>query len=256
MKLENLVEAYFLKLRFNLKSEASKSYLNYAWWILEPALHVAVFYFVFNVMLDRGGPNFTVFLLCGQIPFLWLSRSVNNATGSILYGRGMILQISIPKPFFPLLAVGQDLVKQSTVFLCLLLFLILVGFGPSAYWFYLPAIIIVQAMLVCALALVAAAITPYVPDFRFLVNTGMTMLMFASGIFYDYRTVLKDEHKQWFLLNPMSTLIECYRDVLIRHQPLDWNGLLFLLLGSLVLLILVLGFYKRHDAAYARLVAQ
>lgn len=256
MKLQNLIEAYFLKLRFNLKSEASKSYLNYAWWILEPALHVAVFYFVFQVMLSRGGSNFVVFLLCGQIPFLWFSRSVNNATGSIIYGRGMIVQMAIPKPFFPLLVVGQDVVKQVTVFLCLLAFLLTVGIEPTLWWFMLPLIALVQLILIAGFSLLTAAITPFIPDFRFLVNTGMTMVMFASGIFYDYRTVLKEEHKQYFLLNPMAALIESYRDILIRSQEPNWHSLSLVFLQGLLLLLILLRFFRKNDATYARLVIQ
>src|SRR5688500_12766719 len=39
----NLIEAFWLKLWFNLKVEASQTYLNYVWWLLEPILHVIVF---------------------------------------------------------------------------------------------------------------------------------------------------------------------------------------------------------------------
>lgn len=256
MKLSNLNDAFWLKLRFNLKAEAARNYLNYAWWLLEPALHVAVFYLVFGVMLNRGGPDFVVFLLCGQIPFLWFSRSVSNASNSILGGRGLILQMAIPKPFFPLLVVAQDTVKQGVVFVCLLLFLAATGLLPSITWYALPLLIFVQVLLIAACALVAAAITPFVPDFRFLVGTGMMMLMFASGIFYDYNTILLEEHRQFFLLNPMASLIEAYRDALMRDTWPDRSSLAWIALGSLAVIMLMLRFYRRNDAAYARLVVQ
>ena len=57
------------KVTLNLKAEASKSYLSYLWWLLEPALFVAVLYVVFGIFLAKGTPNFVVFLMCGQIPF-------------------------------------------------------------------------------------------------------------------------------------------------------------------------------------------
>ena len=47
----HLVEVLFTKLVFNLKSEAAKTYLSYVWWLLEPALLVAVLYLVFAVFL-------------------------------------------------------------------------------------------------------------------------------------------------------------------------------------------------------------
>ncbi|MFC1605776.1 ABC transporter permease [Pseudomonadota bacterium] len=95
----HLTDVFFTKLVFNLKSEASKTYLNYLWWILEPALLVGVFYIVFGVFLARGGEDFLVFLICGHIPFAWFSKSISNAANSILDGRFLISQIAIPKPF-------------------------------------------------------------------------------------------------------------------------------------------------------------
>jgi lipopolysaccharide transport system permease protein len=215
-----------------------------------------VFYFVFEVILNRGGGGFVVFLLCGQIPFLWFARSVNNASNSIMAGRGLIMQTAIPKSFFPLLVVAQDLVKQVVVFVCLLGLLIAMGYGPSLTWSLLPVVIVVQVLLVAAVALLAASITPLLPDFQFMVNTGMTMLMFASGIFYDYRQVLLPEHQMYFLLNPLASLIEAYRDILMRHSPPDWSRLGYIALASMGLVGVMMRVFRRHDATYARLVTR
>ncbi len=256
MTHRNYTEAFFLKLRLGLKAEVSKHYLNYAWWFIEPTLHVTVFYFVFGVLLRSGGEGFVVFLLCGQVPFLWFSRSVSNSTNSIISGQGLIQQMAIPKPFFPLLVVAQDFVKQLIVFACLLLMIAWTGYPIGKSWLALPAIIGVQLTMTAALALLVAAITPFIPDFRFIVGTGMMMLMFSSGIFYDYRVVLLEEHKQLFLLNPVARLIECYRDVLIRGAFPDFVGLVWVLAASGMLLFIMVRFYKVTDATYARLVSQ
>lgn len=40
------------------------------------------------------------------------------------------------------------------------------------------------------------------------------LLMFGSGIFYDYRT-LAIEWQNVFLLNPIAFLLKSYRDILI-----------------------------------------
>ncbi len=256
MRLSNLSEAFWLKLHFGLKAEAAKNYLNYAWWLLEPALHVAVFYVVFGMLLDRGGEDFIVFLLCGQIPFLWFSRSVTNASTSILGGKGLIQQMAIPKPFFPALVVAQDAVKQTVVFGCLLLFIAAMGYPPASSWLVLPLIALTQLLLVAACALLVAAITPFLPDFRFVVQTGMMMLMFASGIFYNYRDVLPEDQQSLFMLNPMAQLIAAYRDALMYNNWPEWSGLAGTALFSLAGLGLMLLFYRRTDALYARLVIQ
>ena len=256
MKLSNLSEAFLLKLQFNLKSEASKNYLNYLWWLFEPALHVIVFYFVFGVLLRRGGEGFVIFLLCGQIPFLWFSRSISNASNSILNGRGLIQQMAIPKPFFPLLVVAQDLVKQTVVFVCLLFFVLAMGYEVTVYWLVIPLLVVAQLLLISACSLFVAAVTPFVPDFRFIIATGMMMLMFASGIFYDYQEVLLEEHKRFFLYNPMALLIDSYRDALIRQAWPDFSGIAWIIIGSFAAVWAMFKFYRRYGAVYARLVIQ
>ena len=63
--------------RMSLRAEASRYFLGYIWWILEPMLWVAVFYVVFEVLLQAGRADFLVFLMCGKLAFIWFSKSVN-----------------------------------------------------------------------------------------------------------------------------------------------------------------------------------
>lgn len=49
MRLKQFFELVDIQARMSLKAEASKLYLSYLWWILEPILYVLVFYFVFDV---------------------------------------------------------------------------------------------------------------------------------------------------------------------------------------------------------------
>ena len=100
---KQLLEVFFTQVAFNLKSETRKTYLNYFWWVLEPALFTGVFYLVFAVFLNRGTDDFVLFLLCGKIPFLWFSKTVSNASNSIVAGKGLIHQMAIPKAYFPML---------------------------------------------------------------------------------------------------------------------------------------------------------
>ncbi|EED30587.1 hypothetical protein NOR53_501 [gamma proteobacterium NOR5-3] len=70
--------------RMSLKADASRFYLGYLWWVLEPLLYVAVFYVVFEVLLGTRRPDFLVFLMCGKLTFIWFSKSVVHASRSIV----------------------------------------------------------------------------------------------------------------------------------------------------------------------------
>jgi lipopolysaccharide transport system permease protein len=252
----HLIEVFFTKLALNLKSEASKTYLGYIWWLLEPALMVGVFYVVFAVFLARLIPDYVVFLTCGKIPFLWLSKSVTNASRSILAGRGLINQVSIPKPFFPMLVVFQDAFKQTVVFTFMLTFIAFYGMEVSWVWLSVIFVVLTQLLLISALSLVAAAITPFLPDFRYLLATAMLALMFGSGIFYSYKDVLLPEHQQLFLINPLANLIKNYRQILMENTLPDWAALGYICLASVTLIIVMKHYYRKTDKIYARLIAQ
>ncbi len=251
-----LLEVFTTKLVFDLKSEASRFYLSYFWWILEPALYVALFYVIFGVLLLRGTEDFLVFLLCGKIPFLWFSKSVTSASGAIMEGRGLINQVAIPKQFFPLLVVSQDLVKQVFVFALLFVFLLLYGSEPHVSWLFVIPIAITQLVLITAASLVAASITPFLPDFRYIVSTTMMMLMFSSGIFYSYKDVIGEEYQRLFLMNPLANLIVNYRRAIIDGAAPDWQSLAAISSASAIAIVLIWRVYRRFDTTYARLVIQ
>jgi lipopolysaccharide transport system permease protein len=248
--LENTVRFWqlvIIKVRFSLRSEASQSYLSYAWWILEPLLQMGVFYVVFDILLNRGTEDFVAFLLCGIIPWLWFSKSVNQSGSSISRGKGLISQTYLPKPFFPLVIIGQALVKQAFVFLLLFVFLFIYDYFPSIGWLWLIPIVMTQLLLIIAISFIVAFIVPFARDIQYLIDAALRMTMFGSGIFYSYKQVFLPEHRDIFLMNPMANLIANYRRVLMEDiEPLT-GSLVIISLLSISIILLMTRVMKRHN---------
>jgi len=245
-----------IKVRFNLRSEAAQSYLSYAWWILEPLMHMYVYYIVFDVFLHRGGEDFVVFLLCGIIPWLWFSKTVMHSGSSIAQGKGLISQTYLPKPFFPLVTIGQDLVKQVFVFLLMFSFLIAYQYFPGVGWLWLIPIIITQLLLIIAVSFLVAFIVPFARDLRYLVDAGLKMMMFGSGIFYSYKSVLLPEHREIFLMNPMANLIVNYRLVLMEDKEPMMGSLIIIASISALFILLMSRVMKRYNNTLTRLALE
>ncbi|MFY8350441.1 ABC transporter permease [Pseudoalteromonas sp. SSM20] len=256
MKLKHFIQLIFTKVQLNLKSEAKKSYLSYLWWILEPALFVGVFYLVFGVFLAKGTSDFLVFLLCGQVPFLWFARTLLNSSASIEQGRGLMQQIKIPKIFFPLVTIFQDLFKSVCVFVLFFIFLYFYGFPPSEKWVALPLVILTQLIVISSLSLFVSMIVPFIPDLKFFVNTAIQLTMFASGIFYSYKQVLLEKHHVLYMLNPIANLIEQYRNILLYGQWPSFVSLMWISVVFSLVFILCALFLKRFDSDYPRILAQ
>lgn len=256
MNAHQFFDLIVLKTKFNLRAEARQSYLNYIWWLLEPAMFVALFYVVFGVFLGKGDSAFLLFLLCGQIPFMWFARTVGNCSASIEQGKALMQQIDIPKMFFPLVTICQDAVKSICVFIMFFAFMFIFADGALLYWLSLPLILAVQFFFVASISILGAMIVPFIPDFKFLIGTFLQMMMFASGVFFNYEDMLLPEHHSLFLLNPMANLITQFRFVLIEGQWPDFYALGQILLLSLLLILMAGLIMRKADGVYPKVLSQ
>ncbi len=226
--------------KFALKAEASRFYLSYLWWVLEPLLFVLVFYVVFSVVLTNRTENFLLFLMCGKIPFLWFAKSVTAGSNSIVQNRGLISQLDVPKALFPYVAVHEVLYKQWVVFMVLLSVVAGYGLLPELNWFWLLPLMLVQYLLILVCAMAGALLVSFILDMRMLIGMGMTFLLFGSAIFWDIRTIENAELQHWLLiLNPLLFLIDSYREVLINRSAYDLHHLLMLGLGASLCLVVL-----------------
>jgi len=124
MKYLNII---LFKTWADLRAEASRAYIGFLWWFLEPLLYMAAFYVIFGLGLRMGGEGFVYFLLCGLVPWKWFSSTVNNGSRAIEAGAGMIHQVYIPKVVLPTIIVAINTVKFLMILPLLIVFLLSVG---------------------------------------------------------------------------------------------------------------------------------
>jgi lipopolysaccharide transport system permease protein len=216
---------------------------------------MVIYYLVFGLLLDRGSENYPVFLLTGLIPWMWFMKAVSGSSNSIIAGQNLMLQVGLPSVVFPLVSLLQSTIKQLPVFVLLIGFVWLQGYSPDSHWWGLIPVIIVQALLTIAFTCAVAAIIPFARDLSYLVPTGLTFLMFLSGIFYDYRSISAD-WQGLFLLNPMAFLLKCYREIIIDGALPDFQILTWWGMGSTVACLLLLLTYQRLRYIYPRVVME
>jgi len=213
--------------RMALRADASRFFLGYVWWVLEPLLWVAVFYVVFVVILGARSEGFLPFLMVGKLAFVWFSKSVTQASNSIITGRGLVGKINVPKTLFPMAVVQEGLYRQIAVFGLMFAYLLVEGYPITLTWFYLVPLMIVTYIMIIACALVGACLVCVARDFSPLISLGMMFLMFISGIFWDVRE-LGDPQKVELILaaNPLAFLLDGFRQVLMHATPPDLLHLL------------------------------
>jgi lipopolysaccharide transport system permease protein len=234
-----------------LTAETSRNYLSYAWWLLEPILTIAVFYFVFGMLFERGGEGFVSFLLLGVTAWFWFQNSVSKSVMSIRKEKGLMAQVYVPKYVFPLTAVAFMLFKHLFV-IAVLVGILMLLMEPSVTWlFYLP-ISLVQLVLILGISVIVAAITPFIPDLNLVIPQLLRLSMFLSGVFYP-QSLIPPEYVPFFRYNPMAGLIMEYRKVMLDGQFPDFVYLVKVALISCVILAFGLWLLSKLDRIYPRL---
>ncbi len=249
--MRHYVELVWYKACADLRAEAARAYLGALWWVLEPLLYMVVFYLVFGVFMQRGGEGFVPFLLSGLVVWRWFGASVGRGANAIPANARLMLQVYLPKYLFPAIVLVTNTLKFLIVFGLLLLYLATVEGAWGWSWAALPVLLAIQFLLIMACASLLSVVVPFLPDLKILIDNGLTLMFFMSGIFYDLAR-LPEQIRFYFYFNPMWTLHEAYRDVLIQGVWPNWQALAAILVVSLLGIAAALYLLARYDRLYAK----
>ena len=243
--------------RMALRADASRFFLGYIWWVLEPLLWVGVFYVVFVIILGSRSEDFLPFLMVGKLSFVWFSKSITQASNSIVAGKGLVGKINVPKTLFPMAMVHEGLYRQAAVFLMMFLYVLIDGYSVTSAWFYLLPVMVVNYVMIIACALVGACAVCIARDFSPLIGLGMMFLMFTSGVFWDVRDLDPAKAEMVLALNPLAFMLDAYRQILLSGMPPDMGHLLSIGAGFGALLCVMVLVMRRasHYLALKALTA-
>ncbi len=241
--------------RATMATEASRAYLNFLWWIIDPLVTMAVFYIVFSVVLDRGTEDYPVFLIIGLVIWQWFGNTVANAAHSIQQAGSLINQVRFSKIVLPLTVVLSNTYKFFFVLGVLLGVLWLAGYRPAASFIVLPLLIGLQLLFIYGASVLVASLIPLLPDMQYIINNVLRAMMFLSAIFYPI-TVIPEAFQSWFLLNPMVSIIDAYRQILMYQQWPQLGDLLYAIVVTLLMAATATILIRLLDARFARLIHQ
>ena len=229
-----------------LKAEHRNSYLGYFWWLLDPLLNIAVYYFLVVIILDRGGPDYPVFLVIGLIVWRWISSSINASANAILRYSSIINQIALPKMIFPLSFTISQLVNFLFGLIVIAIFLIFFGVVPTWHIVYLPLIILITLLFLLAIGAVLGYITVFVRDIDNMLSHVIRIFFYASPIIWEGGR-LPPEYSWAVDYNPIAILVNAYRDILMYHQLPNLLGLSIIAVISIIVIIYMVYHYSKNE---------
>lgn len=247
-RLRHTVELLWELVLRDLRIRYLRSYLGIGWSLLTPLTQIVIFSFLFGMVMPLAIENYTIFVFCGVLAWSWFSTSLIGAAGVVVASPELIRRPGFPVYVLPVVSVMTNAI-QFFIGFPLLLGLVLVDSGQfGAALLAVPLVIAVQFLLTLGLAFPLAAVNVRYRDTQHVVTLATMAAFYLTPVFYTAEVV--PERYQWiYRLNPMVTLLEAYRDILIRNQ---WPSFTDLLVITLIVVPVIAGGYMVFARASIR----
>lgn len=250
-----------------LRSRYKKSFLGWTWSLLNPLATVIVYSIVFAFFLkitpDPGHPsglqNFAAFLLCGLLPWNYLSNGMNGSMGSLIGNSNLIKKVYFPREVFVVSTIGSLLVSFLIELGVLCVILLLLGNFVLPWIPVLLVIVVIQTFFVLGIGFLLSVLNVYFRDVQHLIGILLMALFYSAPIVYPIRYVPHEAHwagmtipvRAIYDLNPIVQFVNCYRNVLydLRFPPA--LSLLYLIAWSGVFMAIGLAVFHKLDRRLA-----
>lgn len=244
--------------RREVEARYKGSYLGMFWSVANPLMMVAVYAFVFAVIFkfkwgarpDETSADFVLTLFCGIIIFSIFSECVSRAPGLVLGYPNYVRKVVFPLEILPVAVLISTLVHAALSLATLLAGSLIFGQGISRTLPFLPVVLLPLCALTLGLSWLLAAAGVFIRDIGHPVSMLVQILMFVSGVFFPLSAV-PEEFRSILTFNPLATIMEDARRVIMWGQLPDWSGELIITLISLA--IMQLGFlcFMKSKRAFA-----
>lgn len=213
-----------LLVRTGVTTRYRNSALGWTWSYVRPAAQFLVFWVVLGLFmnLDRGIPNYAVYLFSGIVIINLFSEAFKNATTSIVGNAALVRKVFLPRQLFGVSSVVVAFVHFLPQVGLLLIVSILLGW--ILHISVLSVLAIFAAMVIVmifalGLGLFFGAINVRYRDAENIVELMLLLATWASPVLYSWTMVQDAVVKslgwpQWivevYLLNPITQGVELF----------------------------------------------
>lgn len=217
--------------RRELQARYRGSFFGYLWSLANPILLLIVYSFVFSTIFQPRDSNvspYPLFLAVGVFPWMWISTSWTEGTGSLLANAGLLRKTAFPAELLPIVSVFTNMVHFSFAFPVIIGALWIFsykGYEVGGLSILLaPLIVLLQLPFVSGLTLGFAALNVYFKDIKDILGNMLTFLFFASPILYTIKTLEGYKWAYWVVKsNPMSPFFVSYHEAIFYGRVPDPN---------------------------------
>ena len=230
--LKSIIHFSLFFMKKDIKSRFAGSALGIVWLVIQPICLILIYFFVFSSVLkirlssDIGTNSFLVFLLIDLFPWLAFQEGCIRAATSIIDNAEAVKKIPFPLESLPIGVILSCFCIHFSAF-----FIFVLGYLGYDFFFQnhvlnlvgarhallLPVYVFFQLIMTIGIGFFFAAFCTYLRDLAQVFNILFQVWFYATPIVYPL-SMVPDRLKTIIQLNPLTSLIQIYRDLLLAYR--------------------------------------
>lgn len=236
----------------DFRARFTGSAFGLAWAVLQPLSLVALYWFVFSIMIPRAtgpGDRYIDFLISGLLPWLGLHEGIMRSTTAIVDNAPVVRKLPLRSELLVLVPNVTALIFEA-IGLIIFLVSLIVRDGISRYLWLLPIAFVIQLAIQIGLGLLLSAIYVFFRDLTQILGFVLSIFFYLSPILYR----ASGRFETIFMWNPMTPLLGLFRSALLSSALPPAGSIVFLLAVAAGLLISGLLFFRRARPSLVDLI--
>lgn len=226
----------------DLRGRYQASVLGFLWTFIVPLCQLLVYTVVFSVIMRSNVEKFYLYLFVALIPWNFFSSCLTGGASCVIQQQSLVNKIYFPREVIPISYVTSSFVNMLY---CEVVVVAVALFSGVRFTFAgilcLPVVMAVEYVLALGITMIMSAVNVYFRDLEHILGIVSMAWMFLTPIMYDM-SMVPENLRFIFRLNPMTSIVTAYRDILYsggvpRLETLLVSagmGIFFLVIGFLV----------------------
>jgi len=243
-------EIIWILVKKDFKIRYRNSVLGFLWSLLNPLSMMVILSLVFSLLLKSGIQDFPIFVLTALLPWRFFSIGTMQSAGSIAGNPSLVKKVYLPRHILVLTSNLASFVSFLMEFAALLPVMIALGMRVTLDILLLPAVMIIEFLVVLGISLALAALNVFYRDFYQIWDIALQLGLFLSPVFYD-PSIIPERYQFYYSLNPITGIIESTRKILFYNVLPTVFDLATPLLTALILLVIGYAIFRKLEPRFA-----
>ena len=203
--------------------------------------------------VPSDGVPYPIFSFSAMVAWTYFANAVTFSRNSLVQDVALISKVYFPRLMSPMAPVVGFLLDFSIAFIALLGMMVYFNMYPTAMIVFLPGLVILLVLTAGGTGTLLAALNVRYRDVKYAVILLIQLWLFASPVVYP-ASMVPENYRLWYFLNPMAGIIEGFRSILLGTTPFPGQELLVSALVGTVLFIVGLLYFKQTERFFADVI--